>query len=401
MKKVLATLLLVLPTAALAAPGDATGGQQAAETNVGAEAVVWHRSVAEASRQDEALFRPTFLLFSSPTCSWCRRFRSEVLEHPGVLPMLAHLSLVELDIDENRSLADHYLVRVVPTSVLLSADGQVRTRIEGYVERAPLRKTLTQLLGQAAPVFGRQQELEDLLTVLAESELPDNKWPELVLFLREPQFRSTVRAALEAAGPDARRRLVSLLRHPALPVRLGSLEMLEELSGETFGFDPWFDGAETNADQPAFAQWQAWSEAAPDTTPQAFSALTREQVRDYLTDLLHGDGEPARRARRMLLQAGASTASVLAEIVEATPDMPPGTRRAIRELRYALLLPAVAGVDPAVLAHRLVLGNLDVRLQAVRDLQRTGAPAVPVLRDLLADREPLVREAAVDALVSV
>ena len=50
------------------------------------------------------------------------------------------------------------------------------------------------------------------------------------------------------------------------------------------------------------------------------------------------------------------------------------------------------------MAHRLVFGNLDGRMRAVRELQGLGRGALPILVDMLAEREPLVREAAIDTL---
>ena len=57
-------------------------------------------------------------------------------------------------------------------------------------------------------------------------------------------------------------------------------------------------------------------------------------------------------------------------------------------------------MDPSSVAHRLVFGNMDVRLKALRDVAVARQQAVPVIAEFLGDPDALVRETAVDALVT-
>src|SRR5436190_4481945 len=79
------------------------------------------------------------------------------------------------------------------------------------------------------------QELEGFRT----SGIPDEQWPALLETLGQTDFRAAVLSLVKDQQPFPAAKLVPHLTHPKLAVRLGALDLLEDVAGETFGFDPW------------------------------------------------------------------------------------------------------------------------------------------------------------------
>jgi HEAT repeat protein len=300
-----------------------------------------------------------------------------------------------MGIERNKFDAMRFGVRGVPSIRILGGDGVVRDGIDGYAPKRVVIELLSRSLGVSAA--REDKTLQEAVALLDSGKVPDDKWPLAMLAAGMPGGRTLVRERLLRTALENRVALVRLLEHPRLAVRLGALDLLEEVNGETLGFDPWRDEDGDNA--AALGRWKAWAGAATNETAAVFTALTRESFDGYVQDLIADRGDPDRaaRARRMLIQGGRSTAGWLTEFVAAHPELPPGMRRRIQEVKYAILLPAIAGVEPALLAHRLVSGNLDMRLRAIRELPRTGKAALPVLQELIEDRDPMVREAVVES----
>ncbi|MCU0780010.1 MAG: hypothetical protein MUF04_02785, partial [Akkermansiaceae bacterium] len=81
---------------------------------------------------------------------------------------------------------------------------------------------------------------------------------EVLPLLPQPAHRELIRAKTVNAKPPPRAELVALLEHPYLAVRLGALELLEELAGTDHAFNPWQPAA-TPDNSAALARWRAWA----------------------------------------------------------------------------------------------------------------------------------------------
>lgn len=367
-----------------------------APTNAAQPALRWYDDLRPALLDAAMNYRPVLLLFTGPDCPWCLRLKNEVLSDPDVELLLRKFTLVEMDVEQNRMDAMRYGARGVPAIVIMGADGVERDAVHGY---AP-KRTILELLGRAVGMTVAVKEdkaLQEAVGLLDSGKIPDDKWPLIMLAAGMPGGRTAVRDRVLGVASANRKALVGLLDNARLAVRLGALDVLEQVSGETIGFDPWQDGGVDNA--AALSRWRAWAESATNDTGTAFTALTKEAFDGYVQDLIADRGDPDRaaRARRMLIQGGRSTVDWLSAYIAEHEELPPGMRRRVLEVKYAILLPAIAGIEPALLAHRLVSGNLDMRLKAIRDLPRIGRGALPILQEMIDDPDPMVREAVVES----
>ena len=217
--------------------------------------------------------------------------------------------------------------------------------------------------------------------------------PQLSNTERRPIIRSTV---LEAKSPP-RAEMVALLDHPVLAVRLGALELLEELAGGDLSYNPWTP-AESPENLGALARWKAWAGESPDSA-RSSSIFSDEQRRGYLRDLLADDNDKATRARRMLEAEGLSAVGFLETFLNNTPTLPAGGRARIREAQYQITLARQLGDQAAVTARQLAFGSRDQLLSAISTVRSAGMLAIPILRDFITHPDPLVRETAIDSLL--
>jgi cytochrome c biogenesis protein CcdA/HEAT repeat protein len=220
---------------------------------------------------------------------------------------------------------------------------------------------------------------------------------EVLPQLSNPEQRELIRSKILAAKTPPRADLVALLNHPFLAVRLGTLELLEELAGGDLNFNPW-----TPADSPentaAIARWKAWAGAKDHTAPSG-NLFSDEQRRAYLRDLLGEDADKATRARRMLEAEGLSAVGFLETFLAATATLPEGSRARIREAQYQITLARQLGDQAADTARQLAFGSRDQLLAALATVRSAGTLALPILRDFISHPDPLVRETAIDALL--
>ncbi len=92
----------------------------------------------DAARQAAAeTGRPLLVEFSSASCPYCVRMDREVLSHPDVQTALESLQTVRVDAWKDEALASRFAVQGVPAYVILTPDGEVAGRLDGFhpVER--------------------------------------------------------------------------------------------------------------------------------------------------------------------------------------------------------------------------------------------------------------------------
>lgn len=359
---------------------------------------IWHDSVKMALTRAAAEYQPVLVLFSSPDCPWCLRLKAEMLQDPDTLALLRHFSLAEINVSGDPQTANAYQVSYVPIVMILSASGDIQQRAEGYLPQPDLRDLLK---GALNPEFLRQQDpaYSDLLKLLSDNAVPAGKWPEIMTALGSPEKRKALHDAILELNPFPAKDLAALLQNRRLAVRLGALEILEELTGDSFGFDPW-KAPNSSENKTAENNWTAWA-LSTNTQVTLYAALTQDQINAYIRDLVSDHPDSSRRARQMLRHGGASVADALAAFLEHHPDLAPATAKTIQETQYAAILTGIDGIDSDALAHRLVFGSLDVRQNNIPKLLAAGSGAIRILRDFLDDPDPMLREAAVDTLIGV
>ena len=219
-----------------------------------------------------------------------------------------------------------------------------------------------------------------------------------VPLLADPAGRNRIRNALLALDPFPSADMVSLLKAPALAVRLGSLEILEEMAGGDFGYNPW-SSPEAPGNEGPLARWQQWSGEDP-STAEKNDLFGEEQRRGYLRDLLGNDADKSSRARRMLEADGLGAVGFLETFLSSSPALPAGSRAQVREAQYQIVLSRPLGPQAASTARHLAFGSRDQTLAALGTLRNVGLVGLPILRDFLSHSDPLVRETAIDAMLS-
>ena len=375
------------------------GGANDLLRQFGAGSLKWLPDLDAAQRLAARDNQSVMAYFFSPLCSWCQRMDQEVLTSPEVRRRLAAFVLVRINILEDERTAARFRVRATPTLVFLSPEGRESYRLDGFTESSDLLRVLDGIMVNR--LQSQDERVQSLIQQLHDQKLPEQNWTELIVAMGNDRYREKIQRSILALHPLPRAALVRLLQHPLLAVRLGALEVLEELTGDDFGFNPWLDQPADNKDP--MSKWEAWGQTADQAgadQPTLHRVLSAEEVADFLQDLMADDLDRSTRARHMLVKGGVASLEGINAFRAAHPDLPAGSVNRLRELRYTLLLPPIHGLEASSLAHRLVFGNLDVRLSALRDAAGARRRAVPVIAEFLGDPEPLVRETAVDALVT-
>lgn len=359
----------------------------------------WHYNLDNTLSLAALEYRPVLALFSSPDCPWCSRLKTGPMKDPAVTELLQHFFLVEIDVSEDEKTPTYYQIRGVPSILILSSDGRVRDGVSGFVSSTELAQLLKDALN---PAFIRKttSEYADLLKLFETGKIPVEKWPDIMNALGDREKRDQLHDAIFTLKPFPQKELTDLLEHKMLAVRLGALELLEEHIGDTFGFDPWLDVSSADNNTEALELLRKWKADDEKNARSRFSALTTEQISSYIQDLISGDRTRSIRARRMLEQGGENTARSLTKFLSENADLSEGAVKQITELQYALYLPHIGGIEPGVIAHRLVFGTLDLKLKAITHIQSAGGKAIPVLKDFLQSRNPIIRETTIDALIT-
>jgi len=404
-----ATVVTVLATysgVAEAAPGDApapgdslvTPGIGTGDPSILDERLVWSTQLDDSLGKAADEYRPLVIFFDADWCPWCRRTHSEVFTDPAVRTQLEYFVRVQIDIDRNPDIARRYGVRGVPALRVLSSNGTVRGAEDRFVT-APQMVTLLRGAINSELLKLQDQPFLDLLDELDSGEVADESWPQVMLSMGDAVKRGDIRQRLLKLQPFPKQRLVSMLENERLSVRLGALEVLEELTGDPFGYDPWRPGVATES----LERWKSWAGDESDEAKieSIYATMTAEEISGYLRDLIGENRDRATRAAKMIRHGGDNTVQALRAFLAENGELPPPAQRRVREILYSLQLPTVAGQSSEAFAHRLVYGNLDARLTSLAQLQKIGAEAVPVYEDFLNDSEPLVRESAVEGLLAV
>jgi len=362
--------------------------------------VTWRKNLQEAKIFAGAEYRPIMALFTSPDCGWCKRLKNVVLTDPMVTDLLAEFSLVEIDVSSDRKTADLYQITGVPVILFLSADGEARKGVSGYVSAPELKKMLEESLNPAF-LKSRSASYVELLRMLDDNQVLSNKWPEIMQEFSSPEKRKELQDRILKLSPFPRKDVVDLLKADQLAVRLGAIEIIEELTGKDWGYDPWQEESLVASNEASIARLQLWADQKeePDARKAVYSALTKEQIVSYIQDLISTENERSVRAMRMLENGGGEVSGALVAFLAEHRDLPVGSRNRVKEVQYILALKGCGGLDASTVARKLLYGTLDVRMQTIASINVAGLRAVPVLKEFLEDPDPIIREAAVDTLV--
>ena len=352
----------------------------------------WLNNIDAAFADAMNQFRPILILFSSAECPWCIKLKNTTLNDTEVKSLLSEFITVEINVAQDRKTPALFGITGIPVIVLTNSNGRELLRAEGYLSTQQLLSMLNSVLNKKV-LASKHTEMSKLLYLLRDNKMKKENWRELMLSLgKYPNHSNEVFTLIRNYKNLTVKTFIELLSDPVLTVRLGALEVLEELTGNDFNFDPWHPASESNLS--ALEKWKNWSENKKNSG-KTFVSFSKEQCIDLLRQALSDTNQMrAVRAKHLLRRAGKAAFEVIDDYIKKNKNLPENQIRKIKELQYTLCIPDDYKKDPGTLAHKIVFGKLDSRLNAIEELKHIGKPVFPIIRDLLNDSSPLVRESA-------
>jgi thioredoxin-related protein len=134
-----------------------------------AQDVRWRTDFAAARKEAAAAGKPLFLDFGTEACVWCRKMDATTLRDRTVVDLLnANFIPVKVDGEREARLTQSVGVQAFPTLAIVSAQGQVLARHEGYADvsklMAILRQAPSPAKAQPKPAIAARPVSADLLT---------------------------------------------------------------------------------------------------------------------------------------------------------------------------------------------------------------------------------------------
>jgi HEAT repeat protein/thiol-disulfide isomerase/thioredoxin len=375
--------------------------------------VMPHAGWESASEAALADGQPVLMIFHAPWCGACHKLQEETLGTDSFQTMAAPLHLVAIDAEAEPRLAGEYRVQSLPDMLLLSGEGQVVARRQGFLNLDAMLAWLAE--GRQRIAQGRWEGFSaadqdaDLVRRARDGALTDAEIGEATrrLSAPDPALRATGLAFFLALEAKAVPTLLQAAADPYLGVRLSAVEVLERFAPEAPAVDPWADTAERTAQLKALTDW--WNR---DGRPAALFEAGAKRAAPPPVDarklgtLLEGvmSDRPMQRTESLnaLLRIGAEALPAIHEVLKRSERL--GRSRACRsleDLRWAILIPGEVERAAPGARRSLARGTVAERLAAVERLARAGREALPALGELLRDGDPLVRERALHSLSAV
>jgi len=363
---------------------------------------VWLTSFKAGKAAGEEAQKPVLVYFHASWCRYCRRLEQMTFSNPRVQRILAAVVLVKLDLDD-REVADgpaqKFNIRSVPSLVILSSQGKVLASTSGYLGPDDFEQFIGSVTGAAAsavpPAFARARK--QALTLLGEKELTPAQWRSILQTLANLRSDRELGAAIKERSDLAVSEFVQALKGPSLAIRLAAFQILQDVSGHDFSFDPW---AAPGSQAGALAKWQEWEKTvkASGLPAKRFLPLTRNRIRLLLGDLLGADEERTGRARIQLSRSRKPGLNVIRKTAANLPGLDAAARLKIKEVIFSIQVPGSLAHRRLSLAHTLVYGDIEMKTRAIETLQVEGkADALALMAELLRDHNPLIRETAIQA----
>lgn len=352
----------------------------------------WGTDLDEAVGRARTSMKPILVFFTAPDCPACDQIKRFSLNNAALQPVIRKFERVEIDLSKRPELVSLFKIEKLPGLYVIDPDGRIKGHTEGYATA----KALGKYLGRIVADHWTELEIDRLITALATGQASAAQWRKGLSAMDNTDIRRRMLALSERLSPPDIKILAACLDHRQLAVRLGALDLLEEVNDTIIGFDPWSD-PESGGQQDLLQRWRQWADSGE--SPSALSSgLTRDKFDRRIQDLIGDDPQRSRRAQQVLERGGQHAARFIVDYFQAHPALDTNALRRIKEVQYALVIPASNGLDPHAAAHRIVWGNPDVQIRTIRQLADCGMGPSAILVDLLAHEDPLVRETAVEIL---
>lgn len=117
-----------------------------------AQDIRWRPDYASARKEAAATGKPMFLDFGTENCLWCRKLDATTFRDRAVVELLNDKFIpVKVDGERDERLTQSVGVQAFPTLVLVSAEGKIVGRHEGFTDVAKLMTLLRQAPAREAP----------------------------------------------------------------------------------------------------------------------------------------------------------------------------------------------------------------------------------------------------------
>jgi HEAT repeat protein len=361
--------------------------------------IIWLSNVDDGLKLAVTEYKPVLVFFSAKDCNWCKRLSDESLSEGRIKLLLQSYILVKVDAHENSADVNRYRISTVPMLMVMGADGSLRSRM-GYGSTEEVEGFLRESLDLR--FFTKVSSDLTVYQALLNGDLKEVKpdqWSALVSSLSKPEHRLKLLPLLLALDPFPATEIVSLLEHRLLSVRLGAIELLEELTGKAYDYDPWCFITDGNVKP--LLKWKAWTKNTETEKKAVYSAITEEEFQKHIRDLISPNRERSLRARRLLTQGGIDISRMLSVFLESNKGLNQLSANQIQEVQYTMVFQNIADINAEELAHHLVFGNMDDKQRSLRELKKAGMTGFPIVRSYLSANDSLIRESAVDTIVAI
>ena len=101
--------------------------------------IQWRKDIQAASRESSETGLPILIKFSAKWCGPCKLMKAETFTDPRLAEMINTCFIpVEVDTDQNEQLARQLRIESVPTTMVISPQGDIVERREGFQSAAQL-----------------------------------------------------------------------------------------------------------------------------------------------------------------------------------------------------------------------------------------------------------------------
>lgn len=198
------------------------------------------------------------------------------------------------------------------------------------------------------------------------------------------------------AAACPREALVAQLSSPSLKTRCAALDLLEDLTGNDFGFDPWLPPSEIPAETRQALQDWSRSDAGFLNTSHPPDA---EQINRAIAIFLSADDEMRERTCRLLLPHKNILIGAIEQTLKSRPDLTQDDIKALRQIEYRMQLDSTLGPKAAAASRLLVSDKRGDIIEGIESLRNSPQTVLPVLNTLIDHADPMVRETAIDVML--
>ncbi len=377
-----------------------------AAAEVSTNSPTFHPSLKAASESAATDGSPVLLIFGASWCPPCQALKKTTLPAKEFVEGAGALRIAEIDIDADEAMAARFGVQSVPMLFLLTADGKIVARQNGYLDAPGLLRWLGE--GRARARAGQWEgtapglKLDEFLTKSAtRTGLNSNDLVQLIALLgeRDPGERIGAERLLLAQREKAVAPLIDALLNDYLGTRIGAGDALQRLAPDAPRIDLWQPASELGPSVARLRKWWAETGRLPVARPGATNDPPVAGSIQAALETMRSD-DPVRRTTAMSTLASHGTAALpaLRAAIKRAERTDPRLVAMLEDVRWSILLPDTLERRAPGARRALARGASAERQAKAKQLGSAGPEAIDALAELATDSDPLVVESAVRAL---